>query len=123
MSPFAWFEGQPEFLNHFNEYMATRARIEHSWIQVYPVLKEATGCSADRALYVNVGGGVGHQCAEFKDTYPNLPGRVILQDLPHSILEALPTPGVENMAHDFFDIQPIQGGFIRWMYHFDRMRD
>ncbi|GAW24152.1 hypothetical protein ANO14919_137330 [Xylariales sp. No.14919] len=35
-------------------------------------------------------------------------GRVILQDLPHSISNALPTPGVENMAHDFFEPQPVK---------------
>lgn len=112
VSPFAWFEDKPELLNHFNEYMATRARVEHSWLQVYPVVEEAKGCSADRALYVNVGGGIGHQCAEFKERYPDLPGRVVLQDLQHSILEALSTPGVENMAHNFFDIEPIQGESI-----------
>jgi hypothetical protein len=109
VSPFAWFEGQPELLNHFNDYMATRAQPEHSWLQVCPVPEEAAGCPPERPLYVNVGGGVGHQCAEFNERYPDLPGRVILQDLPHSVAEALETPGVENMAHNFFEAQPVRG--------------
>ncbi|RYC57529.1 hypothetical protein CHU98_g8683 [Xylaria longipes] len=111
LNPFAWFENQPVLLNYFNQYMATRARPENSWLQIYPVPEEAAGCPPDRPLYVNIGGGVGHQCAQFKEKYPALPGRVVLQDLPHSIAEALPTPGVENMVYNFFEPQPIRGKF------------
>lgn len=89
--------------------MAFRRVPELSWLSVYPVAKQAEGCTADRALYVNIGGGIGHQCAEFKNKFPDLPGRVILQDMPHSIENALPTPGVENIVHDFFQPQPIKG--------------
>ena len=63
----------------------------------------------NNALYVNIGGGIGHQCAQFKARYPDLPGRIILQDLEHSIEQALKTPGVENMVHDFFEAQPVKG--------------
>lgn len=78
-------------------------------MSVYSVREETEGCSPDRPIYVNVGGGIGHQCAQFKELFPEVPGRVILQDLPHSIAKAIPTPGVENMAYDFFQPQPIQG--------------
>ncbi|KAI8945516.1 S-adenosyl-L-methionine-dependent methyltransferase [Xylaria longipes] len=115
LNPFAWFENQPVLLNYFNQYMATRARPENSWLQIYPVPEEAAGCPPDRPLYVNIGGGVGHQCAQFKEKYPALPGRVVLQDLPHSIAEALPTPGVENMVYNFFEPQPIRGAKIYYL--------
>lgn len=106
---FPWFAGHPEHLAYFNDYMALRRQPELSWLAVYPVEEEAKGLDAGRPIYVNIGGGIGHQCAQFKEKYPSLPGRVILQDLPHSIAQALPTPGVENMAHDFFDAQPVKG--------------
>lgn len=90
--------------------MAFRREPKLSWLTVYPVEQETHGWDdASRPIYVNIGGGIGHQCAQFKEQYPNLPGRVILQDLPHSIAKAMPTPGVENMAHNFFEPQPIKG--------------
>jgi hypothetical protein len=106
---FQWMGGHPENLGFFNDFMAFRREPELSWLSVYPVAEQANGCPPDRAVYVNIGGGIGHQCAEFKKKFPTIPGRVILQDMPHSIANALPTPGVENMAHDFFQPQPIKG--------------
>lgn len=115
--PFAWFADKPDHLAYFNDYMALRRKPELSWLTVYPVEEEAQDISPERALYVNIGGGVGHQCAQFKEKYPNIPGRVILQDMPHSIAEALPTPEVENIAHDFFQPQPISGKYISIISH------
>lgn len=89
--------------------MALRREPDVSWLTSYPVNEEAKDWDASKAVFVNIGGGVGHQCAQFKNKCPKVPGRVILQDLPHSIEQALPTPGVENMVQDFFEPQPIQG--------------
>ncbi|KAI0476620.1 S-adenosyl-L-methionine-dependent methyltransferase [Xylariaceae sp. FL0804] len=119
---FAWFHDKPEELRHFNDYMALRREPELSWLTVYPVEDETRGLSADpqRPVYVNMGGGVGHQCAQFKQRYPDVPGRVVLQDLEHSIAKALPTPGVENLVHNFFEPQPIKGAkfyFLRGVLH------
>ncbi|GAP90025.2 putative O-methyl transferase B [Rosellinia necatrix] len=120
---FAWFGARPENLRRLNDFMAARREPGRSWLSVYPVegrLREAGGCAPSRPLYVDVGGGIGHQCAQFRERYPDVPGRVVLQDLPHSIAAALPTPGVENMAHDFFEPQPVQGAkfyFMRWILH------
>lgn len=102
---------QPERLEHFNRYMALRRAGTHrsSWLDVYPISEVGENWDSNRPLYVNIGGGVGHQCAEFRARFPNLPGRVILQDMPHTIAKALQTPGVENMPHDLFEPQPIRG--------------
>lgn len=108
--PFQWMVEHPEQLDHFNRYMALRRQAELSWLSVYPVREETAGLTdPERPLYVNVGGGIGHQCAQFKEKYPDIPGRVVLQDLPSTVDQALPTPGVENLAHDFFQPQPIKG--------------
>jgi hypothetical protein len=89
--------------------MALRRKPDLSWLSVYPVVEETRSWDPERPVFVNVGGGVGHQCAQFKEKFPDVPGRVILQDMPHSIAQALPTPGVENMVHDFFQPQPVKG--------------
>lgn len=107
---FAWYKDQPEKLKYFNDYMAFRREPALSWLTVYPVEEELRAWDdPQKPVYVNIGGGIGHQCAQFKDKYPNVPGRVILQDLAHSIDKALPTPGVENMVHNFFEPQPVKG--------------
>ncbi|OTA89513.1 hypothetical protein M434DRAFT_79281 [Hypoxylon sp. CO27-5] len=108
---FAWLGTQPEKLGYFNDYMAFRREADLSWLSVYPVIEETKDWVPEKPVYVNIGGGIGHQCAQFKEKYPNVPGRVILQDLSHSIKKALPTPGVENMVHNFFEPQPIKGKY------------
>ncbi|KAK2595098.1 hypothetical protein QQS21_007183 [Conoideocrella luteorostrata] len=120
LDPFTWFAQNPTYLADFHAYHALRRQPDVTWISVYPVETEANGWPADQPLYVNVGGGVGHQCAQFKEKFPNLGGRIILQDLPHSVAEALPTPGVENMAHNMFESQPVIGAkfyHLRAVFH------
>ncbi|KAI0410564.1 S-adenosyl-L-methionine-dependent methyltransferase [Xylaria grammica] len=90
---YAWFAQNPEHLEHFNNYMALRRKSDATWLSVYPVHTEASNWPVEKAI----GGRVGHQC------------RVVLQDMPHSVAQALPTPGVENMAHDMFEPQPVTG--------------
>jgi hypothetical protein len=120
---FQWMGENPKHLAYFNDYMALRRQAELSWLMVYPVAEEVKDWDAadgEKAIYVNIGGGIGHQCKQFKEKYPDLPGRVILQDLPHSIANALPSPGVENLQHDLFQPQPIKGAkfyFMRGVLH------
>ena len=109
LGAFEWFDHHPNNLDYFNQYMASRREGAETWLSVYPVEAEAKTWDSEALVYVNIGGSIGHQCAEFKAKYPQLPGRVINQDLSHSIDKALRTPGVENMVHDFFQPQPIKG--------------
>lgn len=89
--------------------MASRRDASSTWLSVYPILEETQGWNPELPVFIDMGGGIGHQCAELKAKYPQLPGRVILQELPHCINDALPTPGVENIVHDIFQPQPVQG--------------
>lgn len=109
LDSFSWLGQNPSHLAHFNDYMALRRKPDATWLSVYPVATEVAGWPDEKTLYVNMGGGVGHQCAQFREKYPALPGSIVLQDLPHSVAEALPTPGVENMAHDIFEPQTVIG--------------
>ena len=80
-----------------------------SWLSVFPFEDETADCDSNDVVFVDVGGGIGHQCKELKEKYPNLKGRVIVQDLEHAISRRLEYPGVEGIVHDFFDEQPIKG--------------
>lgn len=60
-------------------------------------------------MLVDVGGARGHEVEAIKKKYPNLIGRFLLQDMPDTIEQALPLPGMEACVHDFFSEQPIKG--------------
>ncbi|KAL9116884.1 MAG: hypothetical protein Q9187_006587 [Circinaria calcarea] len=112
---FLWLPQHPEAFTHLNQHMAARRKGMPTWLSVYPVEQDTKAWKSEAPVYVDIGGGIGHQCAEFKAKYPNLPGRVILQDLSYSIDNALSTPGVENMVHDFFQPQPVQEAKFYYM--------
>lgn len=88
------------------------------WFDVVPFSDD---CAADRAHFVDMGGSIGHQCRRLKSKYPNLPGRIICQDLEETIKSAPPmVEGVEMMAHDFFTPQPVQNAkyyYLRTVLH------
>jgi len=115
---FKWFEDHPENLAYFQEYMSGRRQtIAQTWLSVYPVEAETKGVDPSAPLFVDIGGSIGHICAQFKEIHPNIPGRVILQDLPENIAAALLTPGVEVTAHDFFKPQPIKDAKYYYLAH------
>ena len=71
-------------------------------------------------MFVDVGGGYGHEAAALKKHYPNLPGRFVVQDLPQIVSEIKLEDGVEAMAHDFFTPQPQKGArayYLRYILH------
>ncbi|KAI1396528.1 S-adenosyl-L-methionine-dependent methyltransferase, partial [Hypoxylon fuscum] len=77
----------------------------------------AQGSTSSTPLFIDVGGSMGAQCVEFRKRYPNLAGRVVLQDLPAVIeqVKAKPHPGSENVEaepYDFFTPEPIKGARV-----------
>ena len=58
-----------------------------------------------------MGGGKGHELANFHKAHPDIPGRLILQDLP-IVLDKVrdnPSQDIELMNYDFFTPQPVKG--------------
>lgn len=85
-----------------------------SWMDAgfYPVSQLAQGLKHEDVLLVDVGGSVGHDLSEFQRKWSDMPGRLVLQDLPDVIEQAqsmLLHPRIEATAHDFFTEQPIKG--------------
>jgi hypothetical protein len=81
-----------------------------NWFEYYPVKERLRVDDPSHVLFVDIGGNTGGDVATFKKRFPDLPGRVILQDLPSVIEGAQPSPaGVESMGHDFFTPQPVKG--------------
>ncbi|KAL8832108.1 MAG: hypothetical protein Q9191_000465 [Dirinaria sp. TL-2023a] len=117
---FIWFQQHPEKFHHFNKFMQGQREGMPTWLTVYPVQEETKGWDAGKAVFVDVGGGFGHQCAAFRNKYPDLRGQIILQDVPQAIANAMHVPGVELMEHDFFQPQPVKGAkyyYLRNILH------
>ncbi|KAL9052380.1 MAG: hypothetical protein Q9206_004329 [Seirophora lacunosa] len=118
----------PEHSQIFNDFMATRRQGRVRWYDVYPVGPELASFAPDTenhpagecdVLLVDVGGNRGHDLVEMKAKYPKLVGKMVLQDLPEVVAHTSFGPGdgrgIEAMAHDFFQPQPIRHALA---YHF-----
>lgn len=85
----------------------------HALLQhLYPVeekLEKRYDENISSVMFVDVGGGYGQKAIALKEAFADLPGRIIVQDLPMTIQRAPKVDGIEFMSHDFFTEQPIKG--------------
>ena len=94
------------------DYMEGRRKGAVRWLDFFPIesLLEKSSPTKEDVLFVDIGGNQGHDLKMLKDRHPNIPGRLILQDLP-KVIDGLkgPLEGIEAMPYDFFTPQPIKG--------------
>lgn len=119
LNMFQWLETQPEHLVTFSAYNAALTKTRG------PVLR-ATLCGllsakepatpSERApieenvvLLVDVGASRGQVLGDIRKERPDLVGRMIAQDLPGVLADREIADGVEKMAFDFFQPQPVKG--------------
>lgn len=85
------------------------------WVDVVNVAALLENTTPETVIFVDVGGSVGHQSVAFKQRFPNMPGRVILQDLEGPIGAAIPFDGIDKQAVDFWQPQKVKGARIYYM--------
>lgn len=74
---------------------------------------DGDGDGEGAVLLVDVGGSTGHDLMDFCAAYPDLPGRLVLQDLPVVLKNAgRLDPRIDVVEHDFFTAQPVIGKII-----------
>lgn len=120
---FDWLKNEPEHNRTFNSMMQVQRQAHgEDWTSFYPV-QERLQTKPDAPLLVDVGGGLGHDLAAFHTQFPDLPGRLILQDMPQ-VLNQISENGIpakiEKMEYDFFKPQPIKGArayYLRTILH------
>jgi len=121
---FEWLQEHPENRSHFNNFMAGKALSRARWmdpgsVPVNEMLIEGTSTDNDTVFMVDIGGGYGQDIEMFKKQYPDVPGRLILQDMNTTIegcRDKLAAQGIEAMAHDFFTPQPIRGARAYYLH-------
>ncbi|KAK4653883.1 hypothetical protein QC762_511040 [Podospora pseudocomata] len=123
---FDWIKDHPDTLHHFNTWMSVQRDPRSTFLDVLPFDQEFAKDSNDETVvFVDIGGSRGHQCIALRRRYPNLRGRVVLQDLPHTIeqVKTDPLPGFDNIetdVHDMFSSQTIKGArayYFRNVFH------
>ncbi|KAI0852381.1 putative O-methyltransferase [Daldinia vernicosa] len=112
LSAFAWLDKTPPYLQAFNNYMSAYRFGKPSWVDpgFYPVsdrLIEGFNSDYSDVFLVDVGGGKGHDLHELKAKYPQIPGKLILQDRP-AVISTVSDDSFEAVSHDFFTAQPIK---------------
>lgn len=115
-----WALSQPAKAKNFQIWMDAVHQQKSSWLDVFPFEKLVHDLGPRTPLFIDIGGGIGSQCAAIRAKFPQVPGRVVLQELPPAIQQAIPTDGVEIMVHDFWTEQPIKGArayYLRNILH------
>ena len=112
---FQWLQAHPPYGQQFNYHMGGYHQGRPSWMDpgFYPVdenLVKDFDNAEGSALIVDIGGSVGHDLEEFHKKHPDVPGRLICQDLPIVIgqIEKL-DDRIEPMSYDFYTEQPVKG--------------
>ena len=106
---FVWLQGQPQRLAYAQQLMSVKDADVVPWFSVFPFEKEL-GSFAGPHVFFDIGGGFGQQCTKLITSFPQLKGRVVLQDLSKTFaVNPSQLEGVETMVHDFFDPQPVKG--------------
>ena len=92
-----------------------RAGIKHEWFDIYPIKSQLLAGStqdSESVFLVDVAGGNGHDISSLRTRFPDLPGRLVLQDLPQTFEDLPLLVNIEMMPHDMFTEQRIKGRYI-----------
>ncbi|KAI1659016.1 putative O-methyltransferase [Daldinia decipiens] len=120
LSSFAWLDKTPPYLQAFNNYMSAYRLGKPSWVDpgFYPVsdrLIEGFNSDYSNVFLVDIGGGKGHDLHELKAKYPQIPGKLILQDRP-AVISTASDDSFEAVSHDFFTTQPIKNARAYYLH-------
>jgi demethylsterigmatocystin 6-O-methyltransferase len=120
LTAFEWLFQHPKFMEAMHKTMSALQGTE--WTEQFTLLDtevnkvpETAPEPEEKPFLVDIGGSHGHQCIELVKKYPNLLGRLVMQDLPMTVESLAPIEGVKVEAYDFFQEQPVKGSF-----HFSR---
>jgi hypothetical protein len=81
-----------------------------SWLSVLDFDSEISkGADPDTFIFVDVGGGTGQQCQALCDKFPNLKGKIVVQDRPEVLDKAITGSRVDRMSYDYLTKQPVKG--------------
>jgi hypothetical protein len=119
-----YLEADEKKLQVFNNGMRSQATVK-DFDSSYPFESElnSSPVGQDEAVLVDVGGGRGHALERIKERFPNLKGKLVLQDQAAVIKDAVAgglSPEIEAQAASFFEPNPVKNArayFFRRVLH------
>ncbi|KAI9669029.1 MAG: hypothetical protein M1831_000621 [Alyxoria varia] len=117
-----YFRDHPESKQDFDLYMSAASSDKLAyWFDTYPAashLQQLSRSDDEAVAIVDIAGGRGHDLRSFSSRYPELPGRLVLEDLPETFKTEgyVPSQGIEVQPYDFFTPQPIKGAQF-YLFH------
>jgi hypothetical protein len=106
-SAFPYMAEHREYGQAFEDLMtARRSATWAKWYDIFPAKEKISGSEIGDVLLVDVAGGQGYWTQLFRQAFPDVPGRLIVQDQPHVLTKL---DGIETQAYDFFTPQPVIG--------------
>lgn len=124
-----FFEQRSDHRKYFADYMAERRKGLVTWHEVYPmagILGSGARTDPEAVLLVDVGGNSGHEAVSFHEKHPEVPGRIVLEDLP-CVIENVRKSGqpkdLELIEYDFFTPQPVKGMYLHSAFTQERVDD
>ncbi|KAI6080763.1 S-adenosyl-L-methionine-dependent methyltransferase [Hypoxylon rubiginosum] len=117
---FDWLKTRPQNAKDFNVFMGSHRTGMRTWLDRPEVIDEITssfkkvtagkeGGEEKGVSFVDIGGNIGHQCKAFKQHVPDLKGTIVLEDLEEVIANAELEDGIEKVAVNFLEGQPVKG--------------
>lgn len=112
---YEWWATQPKLVEYFLQWMAIQRTSQPTCLDVYDIKAKARGLAHDQVFFVDIGGNAGHQAIAVRKLLPDLPNRIINEDLQFQLDIAIQHPGVENLFQDFWTPQAITGARVYYM--------
>ena len=103
---YPWLKDRPNVLKNFQAAMRLNKDINS--MDVVPFDDNVSG-GHDGVVFVDIGGNFGHQAAKVLSKYPELAGRVVVQDRREVIQRHPDIKDIQWLEHDFFKTQPVKG--------------
>lgn len=111
--------GMEEKLDDFKAHMEFKT-LGKKWFQsvdVPQIFDHPTDPSA--TLMIDIGGSFGHDIIDFHKAFPDMPGKLVLQELPatiNTLPSDFPSQDIEAQAYDFFTPQPIKNAKVYYLH-------
>ncbi|KAF6833949.1 o-methyltransferase [Colletotrichum plurivorum] len=113
----SFMKQNPVLAEHFNMVQKNSTIKEPSWMGMYPHQKMVAEADPSLPLFVDVGGGIGHDLMRLHDAYPETASRLYLADLPAVIAENIVPASIKKVDYDFFTPQPVKHAKAYYLHH------
>ncbi|KAF2874757.1 S-adenosyl-L-methionine-dependent methyltransferase [Massariosphaeria phaeospora] len=116
--PFVWLQSHPEHFQLFMSWLPMEREGLPQWLDMFPFEEHVARETKDETvIFVDIGSALGSQSIALREKYPQLKGRVIIQDQQHVIDAWTPNarPGIDAMVYNFFTPQPVKGARAYYM--------